>query len=780
MSARYCFSLLITLELFAVAPTTSTQAPAEPPREFELTVAGPDGKPIPGAEVELFGVPQPTADRIRKGKVLRQQLHGIFVATDAEGRLSVELPGTPERFQLYITIPGYGPYWAGWSSAEHDEPIPLRFTAELEAAWSVGGIVADPDGKPVAGAEVRPGIEFKKRPGETQQLGSGARVTTDAAGKWRFDSVPVSMPDVHVSIRHPSLMPLRRRLARREFGIEPGREPSARIVLDRGLTVTGKVTDESGKPIAGAMVRTKFGNDVREARTGPDGVYRLIGCEPRPARIVASAPGRAMDLKELNIEPGMGPVDFRMKPGGTVRVRVIDEHGNPVPRTRIFFQHWRGHIRYFEFDHVNQWADDRGIWVWHEAPLDEFRADICPPEGMQLPEQPLMAREAEYVFRVTGPLVVSGKVVDAVTREPIKSFRVVPGRRDERRGEPFWIRRDSFVAADGRYEIRQTRGDLAHLIRIEAEGYRAAVSRDIKSNEGTITINFELKPGKDIVAKVVTPSNASAAGAKVALGGPGSQIHVRNGEIDDLSTFCARVVTDDSGRFHFPAQDKGFELVITHPTGFAYVHATPEWTARIIRLEPWSRVEGTFRVGKAPAANVPIDIRVPRLDSRIIWSRHHTTTGPDGRFVFERVIPGTGRIGRDIIFMANEGATEVTSSHEIGAEFPAGKTVHIDLGGTGRPVVGRLLPPEGFTGKVRWNFASVDISSRGAGDFTATVDRDGRFRIDDVPAGLYSLSVGFMREGVGRLRNHRFEVPAVEGDSVEHPLDLGTLKLEKP
>ncbi len=94
-----------------------------------------------------------------------------------------------------------------------------------------------------------------------------------------------------------------------------------------------------------------------------------------------------------------------------------------------------------------------------------------------------------------------------------------------------------------------------------------------------------------------------------------------------------------------------------------------------------------------------------------IFTQHESTTGPDGRFVFERVIPGTGRIGRRIMLMADEGATEVTSSCRIAANFPAGKTVHIDLGGTGRAVVGKLQPPEGFPGEVRWNFALIQAQS---------------------------------------------------------------------
>ncbi len=152
--------------------------------------------------------------------------------------------------------------------------------------------------------------------------------------------------------------------------------------------MTGKVTDEAGKPIAGALIRTKFLNDIREARTGQDGVYHLAGCEPRAARIVVSAKGRAIDMKELPIQADMGPVNFTMKPGGTVTIRVLDHQGKPAARARIFFQHWRGRIDYFEFDHISEYADPNGVWVWNEAPLDEFKADIYSPgDGMTLSER---------------------------------------------------------------------------------------------------------------------------------------------------------------------------------------------------------------------------------------------------------------------------------------------------------------------------------------------------------------------------------------------------------
>jgi beta-lactamase regulating signal transducer with metallopeptidase domain len=768
----------------------SDKAVAPDGQEFELRVVGPGGQPIPKADVELRTDPHPTAKQIRQGTFVRQGSYGSIVATDAEGRLVVELPRAPERFNVFITIPGYGPYWAGWSSETHAQPIPARFTAELEAAWSVGGIFIDGAGKVVEGVKIRPGIEFKKPPGDARQMGSGARVQTDAAGKWRFDSVPVSMSEVYVEINHPDYTPVRRSLARGEFGLERGQEPVARIVLDRGLTVTGKVTDEAGNPIVGALLRTKFHNDIRAAKTGPDGTYRMTGCEAQPVRLVISAPGKATDMKELNIDPGMGPVDFQMKPGGTVRVRVLDQQGNPVPKARIFLQRWRGPVAYFEFNHVNDYADEKGVWVWHEAPLDEFQADICPPDGMQLLVQPLIAREEEYVFRTASTLNVSGRVIDAVTRKPIEQFRVVPGvwYNKDMLG---WHRHEGFVAREGHYEIRRDRGDFAHRIRIEADGYQTAVSRDIKSTEGTITIDFELKRGNDLAATVMAPGNVvPASGARVALGVAGAQINIKNGDIDDISTFCARVETDASGRFHFPAPDKDFQLVIVHPSGFAHISSTPEWdSTRTIALEPWSRVEGTFRIGKTPAANVPITLYVARLhsygkDLTSISTDHEATTGPDGRFFFERVIPGIGSIGRCIILTLDQGSSMWTTSGRIAAEFPAGKTVHLDLGGTGRPVIGRLRPPEGFPGRVRWNLALVTATADApeprteSSDFKAGVDGDGRFRIDDVPAGSYSLRVEFERGEAAGLQNLRFKVPPPEGEVAAQPVDLGMLRLD--
>ena len=244
------------------------------------------------------------------------------------------------------------------------------------------------------------------------------------------------------------------------------------------------MTDEAGKPIAGALVRTKFLNDIREAKTGNDGVYRLAGCEPRAVRIVVSAKGRATDMKELNIEPEMGPVDFQMKPGGTVRIRVLDEQGKPGSQGSHLLPAVARQFPYFEFDHVSQYADENGVWVWNEAPLDEFKADICPPDGMQLELQPLIARAEEYVFRTSPALCRVGQGRRRGHKRADQEVSSRPGISIRLTRRCTGARNENYVASDGQYRIRRTAADF-DLIRIEADGYQPASSRDIKSNEGT-------------------------------------------------------------------------------------------------------------------------------------------------------------------------------------------------------------------------------------------------------------------------------------------------------
>lgn len=63
--------------------------------------------------------------------------------------------------------------------------------------------------------------------------------------------------------------------------------------------------------------------------------------------------------------------------------------------------------------------------------------------------------------------------------------------------------------------------------------------------------------------------------------------------------------------------------------------------------------------------------------------------------------------------------------------------------------------------------------------FSASVGRDGTFRIDNVPSGKFVLSEWpNPQEWKWSLTPQVFEVPEIKGDSEESPLDLGEIELD--
>src|SRR5579872_497386 len=97
----------------------SSSAPAPP--VFDLRIVGPDGKPVPEAKIELRVTPVIQAAQLHRGKYLRRMRYAATATADADGRLSFERPANPKRFDLFVRLPGYTPYWAGWSLSSNSE-----------------------------------------------------------------------------------------------------------------------------------------------------------------------------------------------------------------------------------------------------------------------------------------------------------------------------------------------------------------------------------------------------------------------------------------------------------------------------------------------------------------------------------------------------------------------------------------------------------------------------------------------------------------------------------
>lgn len=647
--------------------------------------------------------------------------------------------------------------------------------------------------------------------------------------------IPISSEKnyVYVSFNHPDFQTLRRPLQRDEFELKPGASPNLKIELPVGLVIAGTVTNAAGEPVEGALVKTKFINELRQDVTDQFGKYQITGCEERNARIVISAKDYATDMLERQVEADMKAVDFQLNPGGKIQIRVVDENGKGIHRARIFFQKWRGPFKYFEFSHIDQYTDVEGVWEWNEAPLDEFSADISGPNRMQLLSQPLIARREEYVFSPPEQLIVSGKVIDAKTKKPVPQFRVVPGSRNEpgRGTRDWWSRNEGYEAQDGRYEIARDDAAPTHMLRIEAPGYKVARSRDILSTEGKVDINFELTPAENISIQLLTDSGKPASGAEVALVIEAAQVSVNKGQITDQSTFATRITADENGRFELPSRDDDFRLLATHPDGFALIEPKNGVLPESVNMTKFARLEGNFRVGNEVGRGVRLSLDESQVHA---WGTHNlrisaqneTTTDSDGHFVFERVIPGRGFLGPEIHSMVGQGFSKPMSSRRTPIQSAAGQTTTITLGGDGRMVTGQLVPPKQHSGRIPWNFATIYVElfvpksewpeppsdvqknkeaaqkwwaalresdagkakmadllkqqeeSRNHPSHWVSTAKDGTFRIDDVQPGKYVLSVSFSEQSPGQLPPFQFEVPKLKDANVGTRLHIGNLQIQ--
>jgi protocatechuate 3,4-dioxygenase beta subunit len=801
-SIAVCLAILIVVRPFpfaragdgpskpAAANPKAAGAPAPAaPALFDLRIVGPDDKPIADASVNVRSGPSLDKKCVKEGTFVAQTRFGIYIRSGADGRVIFERPSRLDYLWVTIRKPGYANYGDSWGGTAR--PMPATVTARLQAAWTIGGIVVDSNRKPVANARFTLMISFMGGAGGILSQ-SQESVWTNAQGMWKYESVPNSTSEVIAQISHPNFQALQTTLTHRAFAVAPGREPSAKITLTAGVTVTGKVTDQSGKPIANALVRTTSRMELRKTWTGADGAYRLDGCAPGLNKIVAWAKHHAPGLQEVQVDEGVDPVDFQLKPGNTIRIRVVDERGRPIPQARIAMRAGGapGSLPVFALDQAPHETDDEGVWEWNEAPPDKLRASIASPDGMRL-DRPVVARKDEYVFRVAPALVVSGKVLDGETKQPITTFRYRWGLRSNQ--QQLQWRRSATVEGESRYQIREQFEQPAYLVRIDAEGYLPAVSREIKADEGHVTIDFELLKGKMAVATVVTPEGAPAADAKVVLANLGPRVvAIGQGrviaEVADHVESVREARTDQAGQFRLEATElqDNFSIVVTHKSGYAAVSGLPSSSPRVIKLAPWARIEGTFQVGRRPEPNVRISLNNPFVGNRPSDVRAaQQTTDSHGRFVFEQVVPGENRLTCQRT--SGRGDSEVTASVAMTVACPAGQATHVEFGASGRPVIGQLQKPTDSNADIELSAAEINLYARRENgtmpashlQFHVTPDCKGNFCIDDVPPGSYFLGVSF-RGGAGfGIPARTLDVPEVNEKLAQRPVDLGMLTLTR-
>jgi hypothetical protein len=764
------------------------------------------GRPVAGARVF------PWITGGREGEIGRLELPSdTSFPTDDRGRWRCAiLPASCEAGEMLFRVTH--PRFLG-SGPTYDRRLPIKdlrarsAVAVLETGYTLIGTVTDQAGRPLEGVSV-----VWREPNDE---GGSLRVKSGAGGRFQFEDRPPGI------------------------GLIAAEAP--------GLATVVKQV-ELGPPDPNRRAPMLPAGD-RPALMRPAGEFPFIApkraaadvpIEPRPPLPAESPdffPSEASQLaRQGSCEP---PLILRLEPGRSIRGRVVDAKGQPIAGARItpVFRGCRDLLG---------WRAETGVdgrFEWANAPRGFIELNVeDPADGQEVRLFGSRVQDGELVVRMPPPFRLHGTVVDAETGRPIEPFRLIEGdvwthdfNAEEDEISPDWSADRARTVAGGRYEVRFPRsgrprhepwglGYTLLVIRIEAEGYAPAISRKYRMQEGEQTCDFALRRRPWIKGMVRAPDGSPVSGAEVVVavqGGPVPGIYngrLTKGWRGDM------VRTGPDGRFAFAKPDDGGRIVIVSDRGLAQRTADELAAEPVVTLEPWGRIRGQIRVGTGIGARQIVGAMITEADYRgqpAVPFSARALTDAEGHFLLERVAPGHAMVYRPHWFSNGT----LLRSHRQGVEVASGRTAEVIVGGTGRPVIGRVtraagLPPfelESVRGQLKlqqpapefpegfddweperqraWWFAYYETEEgrkyyENANTYAVKVRPDGSFHLDDVPEGRYRLKLEYEKspsplddpESPGTPRKVAvlemfLDVPAGPD---EKPLDLGTLTLTPP
>lgn len=798
--------------LFAARDPQPAAQPPAAPRTLRVTVIDAQGKPLPGANV--------FANFLTYQKDFKTSRD---YPTDAAGVAQVAVPATFTILRMWATKKSYAGMFAGWE--EHElrttRAFPTEYKFQLEAGVAATGRTVDEQGRPVAKANVQVRLEGEMKPagGDGRAVYDGWLANgpdaerTDAEGRWRIDNVP-NRPESRLSllIAHPDFVSDEQWRPSLPAAQYTATVPA--VVLKAGLFVQGRVTDPAGRPVRDALIITSeaplHAQEPCQFRTDTDGRFRLPAFAKGPRTLTVIAAGWAPQLRRLNFPTDPLTQDFRLAPGRTIRVRIVDHTGKPVLGAYVTLNGWQGvqslnnsgHPNFLE-THIPQKSGADGVWEWTWAPAEPVKIGAY-VIGVPTTEFEIAGGAPERTVTLYAEYRVRGRVTDAATGQPIPAFTVI--RVDARSQGMHLAQRSSAVAGqDGRFDFRVERGFVPERqrLRVEAPGYRVQDGPAfLYGDDVARTHDFRLQPSPPLAGLVLDANGQPVTQAEVLLATPTDPAVLGQ---DGRYQHATR--TDAAGRFTFPDPDEPAVVVARAAAGFALAEfPAGRLDVGTLRLQPWAAVRGQFRDGGRPVAGATVLFQLPRLHAPgrpYVETAFGATTDESGRYEFPRVPPGQASVHVLLGPWKDEG---YRSGPNVPLDLKPGARADVNLGGSGATVTGRVkltgavpagldctyslnylvkresaahLPPElaalGFDAKDGWR-ESWRKSAEGQTFLHALrhwfvkLAPDGSFQISGVPPGDYDLAIAVYAKPSGCLVDPlasqvvRVTVPAAGGE----------------
>ncbi len=291
----------------------------------EILVSGhvtKSGTPVPGVRLRFMG----------EGGMSFMMSAGFDAVGGAPTgpQRHVGISGEDGAFALIVDTPGK--YRVVMESQDGRATYPSREVQvpdveahSVEIAFSgvpVTGIVVDKDTDlPVALAFVNAAPKDKDAP----RAGSAQ---TGADGRFQLDADP---GDYTLSARAEGYGTANLAVTVAASGLS-----DARLELEKGLEIKGRVVDASGQGVSGVGVQLRAGeSEYGGGQTLPDGSFRISGLAAKPYSLCAGTELAGYAVR-MGLSPGGADITLNLRPASRVRLLVKGPDGLPLPKAWAF------------------------------------------------------------------------------------------------------------------------------------------------------------------------------------------------------------------------------------------------------------------------------------------------------------------------------------------------------------------------------------------------------------------------------------------------------------